>query len=96
MTLIETHFPGSTESRLRPAVAGGVEQHPEGESTPRALVTLIHNSDRRSVEAAVRDTVPDRMKFYRVRLNNLIATSGTPIPIELPRNPNRTRERWWD
>jgi DNA-binding response OmpR family regulator len=53
MTLIETHFPGSTESRLRPTVAGGVEQHPEGESTPRALVTLIHNSDRRSVEAAL-------------------------------------------
>ena len=53
MTLIETHFPGSTESRLRPTVAGAVEQRPEGESTPRALVTLIHNSDRRSVEAAL-------------------------------------------
>ena len=53
MTLIETHFPGATESRLRPTVAGGVEQRPEGESTPRALVTLIHNSDRRSVEAAL-------------------------------------------
>jgi two-component system OmpR family response regulator len=34
-------------------VAGGVEQRPEGESTPRALVTLIHNSDRLSVEAAL-------------------------------------------
>jgi two-component system OmpR family response regulator len=34
-------------------VAGANEQHPEGESTPRALVTLIHNSDRRSVEAAL-------------------------------------------
>ena len=53
MTLIETHFPGSTKSRLRPTVAGAIEQRPEGESTPRALVTLIHNSDRRSVEAAL-------------------------------------------
>jgi len=34
-------------------VAGAVEQRPDGESTPRALVTLIHNSDRRSVEAAL-------------------------------------------
>ena len=53
MTLIETHFPGSTKSRPRPTVAGAIEQRPEGESTPRALVTLIHNSDRRSVEAAL-------------------------------------------
>ena len=53
MTLIETHVPGSTKSRLRPTVAGAIEQRPEGESTPRALVTLIHNSDRRSVEAAL-------------------------------------------
>ena len=53
MTLIETHFPGSTKSRPRPTVTGAIEQRPEGESTPRALVTLIHNSDRRSVEAAL-------------------------------------------
>ena len=53
MTLIENHFPRSIESQLRPTVARANEQHPEGESTPRALVTLIHNSDRRSVEAAL-------------------------------------------
>jgi DNA-binding response OmpR family regulator len=53
MTLIETHFPGSTGSTLRPTQDGVVKQHPEGESSPRVLVTLIHNSDRRSVEAAL-------------------------------------------
>lgn len=53
MTLIETHFPRTSDSELRPIVAGAVRRQPENTLIPRALVTLLHNSDRRSVEAAL-------------------------------------------
>ncbi|MFZ9674531.1 MAG: response regulator transcription factor [Ilumatobacteraceae bacterium] len=62
MTLIETNFAARAEHQRRDT---GVESvHPEPEPMPRALVTLVHNSDRRSVEAAL------QMQGYVVRCTN--------------------------
>lgn len=52
MTLIETNFSARTESRPR-TVANGSAPEPSGTEPARALVTLAHNSDRRTVEAAL-------------------------------------------
>lgn len=62
MTLIETNFAAKAESQRRET--GGVPVHPESDPMPRALVTLAHHSDRRSVEAAL------HMQGYVVRCTN--------------------------
>ena len=59
MTLIETNFAARADQQRRESGGGSV--HPDSEPMPRALVTLTHNSDRRSVEAAL------QMQGYAVR-----------------------------
>lgn len=59
MTLIETNFAARADQQRRESGGGSV--HPDPEPMPRALVTLTHNSDRRSVEAAL------QMQGYAVR-----------------------------
>ncbi len=59
MTLIETNFAARADQQRRETDGGSA--HPDSEPMPRALVTLVHNSDRRSVEAAL------QMQGYVVR-----------------------------
>jgi DNA-binding response OmpR family regulator len=59
MTLIETNFAAKADSHRR--ATDDRSAHPDPEPMPRALVTLVHNSDRRSVEAAL------QMQGYAVR-----------------------------
>lgn len=59
MTLIETNFAARADHERRETDGGS--SRTDSESLPRALVTLAHNSDRRSVEAAL------QMQGYVVR-----------------------------
>lgn len=59
MTLIETNFAARADQQRRET--GGGSAHSDSDPMPRALVTLVHNSDRRSVEAAL------QMQGYVVR-----------------------------
>lgn len=59
MTLIETNFAARADQQRRET--GGGSAHSESDPMPRALVTLVHNSDRRSIEAAL------QMQGYVVR-----------------------------
>lgn len=62
MTLIETNFAARADQSRRDT--DDRSAHPETDAMPRALVTLVHNSDRRSVEAAL------QMQGYLVRSTN--------------------------
>ena len=70
MTLIETNFSARTESRPRSAANGSV-QAPSGAEPTRALVTLAHNSDRRTVEAALQ------------RIGYLVRSTNDPTAAEV-------------
>ncbi|MFM8848185.1 MAG: winged helix-turn-helix domain-containing protein [Actinomycetota bacterium] len=62
MTLIETNFATRADQSRRDT--DDRSAHPDNDTVPRALVTLVHNSDRRSVEAAL------QMQGYLVRSTN--------------------------
>ena len=53
MTMIDNHAQRSHDTGITPAVATVTQPRLTDQSTPRALITLGHNSDRRSVEAAL-------------------------------------------